>query len=785
MADPSGSPVTVRLTRDLTYRDVTLLGIGAMVGGAIFVLAGSAARVSGPGAIAAVLLSAVVAGLTALAYAELATSRPGASGGGYGWVRDGLPAPSGFLSGWLSWGGQATAVALSALGLAVLTDFVLRSLGISLPGVPRDFIVGGTAYNLSEKALALAFLAVFALGSYLGTPSLRSVSPLTFTKLAALGGFLLVALVAAAFVPDLASRFDLGTIPIGAPGVLLAAGLLFVAFEGFEVIAQSADQVKSPRRAIPRALFVGLGAVTALYAVFLVALLASVPTSASCGGSAWACLGHGPGGGGEPELGSTFAALSIGWASPLGPFLFLLAALLSMVGALVATLTAASRVAFSMGRDGTLPSPLAHISSHRTPSTSLVATCAFSGLLVLALSIEQLGAVASIFFLLLFSFVNAAAVALRRKLPVSEEGFRLPGFPVVPIAAAILSSAIALWLWQLPPASPTELASPGRIAWYTAGLWLAVGLIFHFFAGGRQALGRVTERPRVELVDVLSAPEAAIDRGRYRVFLPLREFTDSELVRFGAIVAREHGGELSLLNVVEIPRNLPPRAIRFRYLDDRIQALHKLTKIGAKIGVETRASVKIGHRVYEIILDTLEEEAVDLLVMGWRGGRGEGDRRILGSNIDYLIQRATCDIAVFNTKGLREKPGRILVLSSPLWSVRGVDDLALIYAKHAGASVEILSIAQNAQQAETLKRETADFLEKCHGAGVEIEQKVLYSRSFEAVALQESRNCDLLMVQASPPVSARRYPLGPVEDRIAKLAACPVLIFRKGAPPSA
>jgi CIC family chloride channel protein len=232
---------------------------------------------------------------------------------------------------------------------------------------------------------------------------------------------------------------------------------------------------------------------------------------------------------------------------------------------------------------------------------------------------------------------------------------------------------------------------------------------------------------------------------------------------------------------VEIPGSLPPKAIKFQYVDDRVRGVQKLARIGERMGVDTRAVVKIGHHPYEIILDTLKEEDVNLLVMGWRGQRVEGDRRNLGSNLDYLIENAPCDVVVFKTKGLKHPVRRIVVLSSPLWSVRGVDEIALILAKHHGARLTVLSIVEDPATAEAIKSETRGLLEKALALGLDVEQKVVYSKAYESTALRESAGADLLLVQASPAGGLRRYSLGPVEDRIAKLAPVPVLIFRKGA----
>src|SRR5205823_1198745 len=205
-----------------------------------------------------------------------------------------------------------------------------------------------------------------------------------------------------------------------------------------------------------------------------------------------------------------------------------------------------------------------------------------------------------------------------------------------------------------------------------------------------------TNGSAIEVRDILTTSEDRVELERYRVFLPLREFEDENLVELGARIARARNAELSLLHVVEIPRNLPPKAIRFRYVDDRIRGLQRLARIGEDLGVDTRPVVKIGHKVYEIILDTIREEAVNLLLMSWRGDRVEGEGR-------------------------------------------------------------------------------------AHERGVTVQPKVVYSSQWESEALRESVDASLLMIRATSPGGLRKFALSPVEDRIVKLAKCPVLILRKWA----
>src|SRR2546428_1457992 len=157
---PAGS-VRVRVRRDLGLFDVTVAAVGAMVGAAIFLLVGAAYTVSGPLVLASLGVAAFVAALAGMAYAELASGRPDASGGAYVWVRNALPSPSGFLSGWLSWGGHMAASGLSALGLGVfLVEFVRPSDLASIFG-PNPLEVG---------LVALAVLALSAVPHFAPIP---------------------------------------------------------------------------------------------------------------------------------------------------------------------------------------------------------------------------------------------------------------------------------------------------------------------------------------------------------------------------------------------------------------------------------------------------------------------------------------------------------------------------------------------------------------------------------------------------------------------------------------
>jgi amino acid transporter/nucleotide-binding universal stress UspA family protein len=755
-----GAAVRVRVTRDLGLFDIVMVAMGAMIGAAIFLLVGAAYAVSDSFVWAALALATGIAGLAAAAYAELASGRPDASGGAYVWVRHSLPDPSGFLSGWFSWGGHMAASALSSLGLGVfLVEIVWPSDPATLFG-PNP--IGASLVGLG--VLGLSAVLHFA---RLHLPT-RVLGRLTLVKVLLIVGLILVGIVS---IPA-------GGPPRGLPSVqvvrtlsvVLGAGILFIAFQGFEVVAQVSDHAKRPETSVPRAVFLALGLSFLVYAGFLLAILGNAPTDRLSG---WPACGACVAGSEDMVLVSVPNFLG----QPYVREAFLIVGVLSMYGALNSNLTAAIRTSFSMARDGLLPGVFARIRGREVPPAAVAMTFLGSGVLVF-LTIETTAVLASFAFLALFAFVHASVIALRRRERRSGPGFRVPWVPAVPMFAIALNIAVGAALWNFPRRQDFPVP-PGELATFLGAAWLAVGLSYHWLVRGRKGHRPVTDGPATEVRDILTIGEDRVELERYRVFLPLRGFEDEDLVELGARIARARDGELSLLHVVEIPRNLPPKAIRFGYVDDRIHGLQRLAKIGERFGVDTRPVVKIGYKVYEIILDTVREEAVNLLVMGWRGDRVEGERRVFGSNIDYLIENAPCDVLVFKTQGLRKPLKRIVVLTSPIWSLDGVDDLALILAEDGHPVVEIAILASDPGEAERLKQEASRFEGRAHERGVTVQPKVIYSTQWESEALRESADASLLVIRANSPGGLRKFGLSPVEDRIVKLAKCPVLILRK------
>ena len=739
-------PVEVRLSRDLTFLGATMMGIGATVGAGIFVLLGFALGQAGPAVLLAILMNGLVAGLTATAYADLGTTFPEA-GGGYLWVREALPNPLAFAAGWMTWFGHMVAGAVGALGFGHYVAWGLDAQGWLGP-LTRD----GWAI-LAALLVGGAYVAI----GYLGFQARRwRLGLVGFAKLGILVVLVVFGLLAVgrgpvdAFDPFFAS---------GSFGVLSAMALTFIAFQGFEGIAQAGEEVRDPERTIPRAMFVSLGVVLLLYlAVAFVALSAIVPATGTS----------------PPQYLESLGAVAIVEVGrqvipAIGGPLLAVGGLIATLAALNATLFSASRLSFAMGRDHMLPPSLGRVHpKFRAPSTAILLSGVVMLFLVLFSNLEVVATAAGLSFLLAFVFVNVALIRWRVQHPFERRGFTTPLFPLFPALAIGANLVLVVFLAVQP--------GPGRIAWSVIVLWIGIGLLLYYPFRGRREIAKPLPR-RIDVATLLAAEAPPVELEKYRVLVPLREFTNLSLVRLGARLAATHGGELAILNVLEIPRSLPPKAIRFHYVDERIKSLRKVQRAVRDSGVDTRTVVRIGHLPYEIVLRTIEDEDVNLLVLGWKGQRGGGELRILGDTIDSLVQRAPCDVVVAKTDGLKDDVRSILLYARAPDHAAGAAELAAVFAAGGPGRVTVLEVAEEGRPPGTPTDEAVAVLRRF---GRDFEVRRIAARNPAEAVVAESGNHDLLVLGAGERWALSRAAFGPTVDDIAGKARCPVVMFRKG-----
>jgi len=523
----------------------------------------------------------------------------------------------------------------------------------------------------------------------------------------------------------------------------MAMGLTFIVFEGYEIIAQTGEEVRDPEKNIPRANWITLSIATAIFVLVgfvTIAALGETPCARStqavvCGAEVFF----------DPYpivgLGLVVAGVALGSLAALNSLVF-----------------SSGRVAFAMGRDGAMPRMFGRLHpKNRTPGVAILASGLVIGVMVVGLDVIHIAASAGLMFLLLFSFVNAAAIQLRRTRPEVPRSYRTPLFPIVPLVALGSNAGLAIALYLVSP-----------LAIYLGALWVVLGLGVHYLWAKRE---RIVEVARA-VGAIFPVPEE-----RYQILVPIEDVEDTALVRFASLVARVEGGALNLLNVVEVPPALPVDAIDSLYLLEVRVGLGRASRVARDAGVDSRSKVVVSRRASEAILEAVEEGKTDLLVAGWRGAWRGG--RILGTNVDKLVQHAPCDVIVFKTTGLKDVIKKILVFNAPAWHVSYATGYAILLAKQHGAAITIYTAATTDEEMDKEKVYSTRLAQMCRTHGVPCEEKFAKVRSIVDAVVEEAWGYDLLAVGASEEWEKLEYAFGSVQDQIARRAPSPVLMVRK------
>ena len=739
MSSISSQPVTVTLRRDLGLIDVTMIGVGAMIGTSIFVLIGVITDKVGPAVLLVFALNGFVTLFTAGTYAELGSTFPEA-GGGYLWAKKSLRHPAAFMSGWMSWFGHTVACSYYSLGFGYAMVSMLGYLGVDVFGLTDAILVKLFAAVAILFFVSVNYAGVGATGKIGGMVTVVQILILTFF----ISFMILWGLhsYGVSIVNNFEPIFPAGK---GFGEVFMVMGFTIVAFEGYEIIVQCGEEVKNPKKNIPRAIFISVGVAALLYLLVAIACLANFR---------WEWIGQ------EGEVAVMEAAKAI--IPDFGAPLVIFGGILSAMAALNATVFSSSRVSFAMGRDRSLPKLFGHVhTTRRIPHNAILITGLIMLFMAVFFDLEVVVGATSIMFLLLFAMANIASIRLRSRLTEIDIGFKTPLFPLFPVAGLLSMSGMAIYLWFFMPS-----------AWYIAAVWLAIGLASSSFA-------KPIEEEAPSIVQRKRIPQRPLTREqieRYRVFLALENLGDLRLVETAGVFARYFKGELTVNRIVEVPRTMPLEAISKDYVDEISEGLKKAVKV-APSTVRVRPVVSVAYDVAGALLDQVRHESANLLVLGWKGTRRRG-RTILGRNLDEVVRMAPCDIAIMKVKRLSKNIETILVVSGGFFETRKALLLALPIAKEFGAKIVILSVVTDEKQLE-LARGNADRLAKmCSRVKVPNEVKFERSKSLVNSVLARSQECDLLVMGAGPQSALERTLFGAVYDRIIRTVDVPVMIIK-------
>ncbi len=417
------------LTRQLGAFDLTMLGIGAVIGTGIFVLTAVAANKAGPGMMYSFIIAGIVCALTALIYSEIAAMVP-VSGSAYTYSYAVLGELIAWMVGWALILEYAVAAGAVSVGWSGYANGFLHAHGIGLPAAltagPFDSITlpdGTTAkgsFNLIAFLLALLVTWLLVVGT---SKSAKVTAVLVLIKIAALTAFVMLAFPAvnsANFEPMLPNGW--GT-PLSGVGVLGAAASIFFAYVGFDAVSTAAEETKNPNRNIPIGLMGSLGICTIFY--LLVAYAAVGAMGAQPGG----VLSQSK----EPLA---FVLREIGW--PRVGDLVAGAAILALPSVVLMMMFGQTRILFTMSRDGLLPEKLSTVHpKFHTPHVVTWITGIFVALFAAMFPVSELADISNAGTLFAFFMVAAGVMMLRKSDPNRVRPFKTPLIWIVgPLAMA-------------------------------------------------------------------------------------------------------------------------------------------------------------------------------------------------------------------------------------------------------------------------------------------------------------------------------------------------------------
>jgi APA family basic amino acid/polyamine antiporter len=470
------------LKKNLTALDLTMFGIGVVIGAGIFTLTGRVARdFAGPGVVFSFVIAAICCGLAALCYAEFASTVP-VSGSAYTFSYATMGELVAWIIGWDLVLELMLGASVVAQGWSTYLVTFLDEIGLSWP----ESLGPGADFNLAAFLLVILLSALIVAGI---RESLRVNLVLVGLKL-----FIVMFVIVAGlfyvnpdnyspFVPPAAgpaessggwlhtslfqTMFGIEQQVYGVLGIISAASIVFFAYIGFDVVATTAEEARNPQRDLPRGILGSLAICTALYMAVSLVIVGMVKYDQI-----------------DPDAALASAFVDVGRDG----FATLVAAgaVAGLTTVVMTLLIGAARVIFAMSRDGLLPEHFGRV-NHKTgtPIRISVTIGLAVALVAAATPIGKLEEMVNIGTLSAFFLVSLAVPVLRSRRPDLPRSFRVPWSPFVPVLAAVICLYLMLNL--------------SVETWLRFLVWMLLGFVLYFAFGFHNSrVGRGQEPARLD-----------------------------------------------------------------------------------------------------------------------------------------------------------------------------------------------------------------------------------------------------------------------------------------------
>jgi len=755
--------IETELNRDIGLIGAVAIGVGTMIAAGIFVLSGLAVGKVGAASVVSFLLAALVASFTAFAYAEFASIYT-ESGGGYMYVANVFDTDLTYIVGWSMILGYP---ASAAFYIASFSDWFSRFI------YPALDIPAAAPYWLSGLVVLGLIVAI----------NLKGTEETGMFQIVVTG--LKVALIALFLYGGLA-HFDPSVVRTSLSENIgrfreigITSALVFITFFGFEAIATNAEEIEDPGRNVPRAIFLSMGIVTLVYLLVVTVIVVAMQDSSFL----QLLIERSPGIEGQ-EAALAFikesGEIAMGRAAQhylgeIGFYVIILGALFSMISAANATVMAGSRVKLAMSRRDHLPGAFEDLHpSLDTPYKSVLLTGSLILLYILIFSIifgsppgaeghaplgiEAMAHFADFMLLIGLVFVNLALVRSRRKNPEIERQFEVPFVPYVPYLAILANLVL---LVNVEPKS------------FALGIGAeAAGIAFWFVWKSRTPPVEKIERETPTVV----AEHEPLETG-YQLLVPIAdpEHVD-QMMNTACDIAEDHGGEVLVVTVVELPAQTPLSEGR-QFVEERRTLLDRAMEEADERDVPVSGVVRIGHDVSKAILNTVQQHGSDAVLMGWRHRPRRRDF-VLGSNVDAVVMDANCDVLVEKIA-----PSPAGTADSVLVPIAGGPnaeyalEVAGAIARANDSKVKLLNVASG----ETDEDEALTILSEAEESmdWDKVESRLVHSDDVSGTILAEEKNHQVTVIGATREGMLQQLVMGALPEEVGREAENTVIMVKK------
>lgn len=436
-----------QLFRTLNAFDLTLMGIGAIIGAGVFVLTGiAAATKSGPAIVISYIISGCASLFAALAYAELASSI-GGTGSAYSYAYAGFGELIAWILGWDLLLEYAMSVSTVAIGWSGYVDNFFEAIHLPLPEALTKTPFEGGIINLSAVFIIMALAILLSIGM---KQSARFNAVIVFIKLAAIILFIIIA----------GTNVNIQNwhpfLPFGWTGVMQGAALVFFSYIGFDALSTAVEETIDPQRNIPIGIICSLVICTLIYIIVSALLTGITPYPA--------LNVHSP---------VADALLRLGHRTAAG---FIAAgAIAGLTTVILIMFYGLTRICLAMSRDGLLPFALGRIHPQtRTPIRIIMLTGIITATIAGFSPIMRAAELVNIGTLAAFVFVCMGVIALRLSQPSLPRPFKLPFNPFIPLIGIIFCLYLMMHL--------------SFVSWLRFIIWMGVGLVTYFVYSQRHSV---------------------------------------------------------------------------------------------------------------------------------------------------------------------------------------------------------------------------------------------------------------------------------------------------------